>query len=66
MEIIITKNYEEVSKKAADIYKEHMEKQPQTVLGFATGSTPLGMYEWLIKYHEAGLDFSEGHHFQPR
>ncbi|HHT72348.1 MAG TPA: glucosamine-6-phosphate deaminase [Firmicutes bacterium] len=59
MEIIITKNYEEVSKKAADIYKEHMEKQPQTVLGFATGSTPLGMYEWLIKYHEAGLDFSK-------
>lgn len=59
MEVIITKDYEEMSKKAADIYKEHIERQPKTVLGFATGSTPLGMYEWLIRYHREGLDFSQ-------
>ncbi len=59
MEIIVTKNYDEMSKVAADIFKEHLEKQPKTVLGLATGSTPIGMYEKLVEYHKAGLDFSQ-------
>lgn len=59
MQIIVTKNYDEMSQVAADIYKEHLVKQPETVLGLATGSTPLGMYERLVKYHQDGLDFSK-------
>jgi len=59
MQVLVTKDYAAMSRAAADIFKEHLKNHPQTVLGLATGSTPLGMYEWLIKYHQDGLDFSQ-------
>jgi len=59
MKVIVVKDYDAMSKAAADIFKEQIEKQPRSVLGLATGSTPMGMYEWLIKYHQEGLDFSQ-------
>ena len=38
-----------------------------TVLGLATGSTPVGLYRELIRLHkEEGLDFSKRHHLQSR
>lgn len=60
MELIVEKNYDTLSKAAAKIVKEEIEKNPNTVLGLATGSTPVGMYKELIRLHkEEGLDFSK-------
>ena len=60
MEVIIKENYEELSKFAASMISEQIEKKPDTVLGLATGSTPLGTYRELIKlYKENKIDFSK-------
>ena len=60
MKIIRTKNYEEMSFEAAKIIAAQMVLKPQSVLGLATGSTPIGMYEQLVKWNKEGkLDFSQ-------
>ncbi len=59
MKLIITKDYEEMSLQASKIFKEEIENNPSLVLGLATGSTPIGMYEKLIEYARDGLDFSK-------
>jgi len=60
MRVIIVKNYEEMSKEAANIVKELVIKKPNCVLGLATGSTPVGLYKELVRMHkEEGLDFSK-------
>ncbi len=56
MKIIKTKNYQELSKKVAEIISEQIKVNPKSVLGLATGSTPVGAYKELIK---SNLDFSE-------
>ena len=59
MNIIVTKNYEEMSKKAAELMAEVIKSNPSCVLGLATGDTPIGMYNELVAKYEAGeLDFS--------
>ncbi|MFA6941185.1 MAG: glucosamine-6-phosphate deaminase [Clostridiaceae bacterium] len=58
MRIHILKNYEELSKKAAEIIKSQIVLKDDSVIGFATGSTPLGTYKELINMHKEGLDFS--------
>lgn len=52
MEVIILKDYEEVSQKAFEVMKEIVVNKPTAVLGLATGSTPIGMYERMIKDHK--------------
>lgn len=52
MEVIILKDYEEVSQKAFEVMKEIVANKPTAVLGLATGSTPIGMYERMIKDHK--------------
>ena len=59
MNIIVTKNYDEMSKKAAEIMAEVIKNDPACVLGLATGDTPIGMYNELVaKYENGELDFS--------
>ena len=59
MEVIISANYEEMSKAAAAVMAKVVRNKPTAILGLATGSTPLGMYKELIRLHrEEGLDFS--------
>jgi len=59
MKIIKTKNYDEMSSVAADIFFLQITTKPDSVLGLATGSSVLGLYENLIKEHVSGnLDFS--------
>ena len=59
MNIIVTKNYEEMSKKAAELMAEVIKSNPSCVLGLATGDTPIGMYNELVAKYDAGeLDFS--------
>ncbi len=48
MEVIITKNYDEMSKKAAEVIKDVVKKNHSAVLGLATGTTPIGLYKELI------------------
>lgn len=60
MRILITTNYEEMSIEAAKIVAGQIYLKPASVLGLATGSTPLKMYENLIAVHKTiGLDFSQ-------
>lgn len=60
MRIIVCENYKSLSKKAAQIVGSQMILEPKSVLGLATGSTPIGMYKNLIKMYEEGLiDFSK-------
>lgn len=59
MEVIITENYLEMSKYAAKIIAEMVKRKPDCVIGLATGSTPIGTYQELIRMHKEGLDFSK-------
>lgn len=64
MRIIVTKSYEEMSMEATKIVAGQMYLKPESVLGLATGSTPLQMYKQLIAVHETvGLDFSRARSF---
>jgi glucosamine-6-phosphate deaminase len=59
MVIYAAKDYEEMSKKAASIIGAQILMKPSAVLGLATGSTPVGTYQQLVKWYEQGdLDFS--------
>jgi len=49
MEIVICKTKEEASKLAADMITAAVKKNPKTVLGLATGSTPVLMYNEMAK-----------------
>lgn len=60
MIIIITKNYEELSAKAAEVMLGVVKQNPEAVLGLATGTTPLGLYAKMIADHrEKGTDYSQ-------
>ena len=59
MKVILCENYEEMSAKAANIFAAQLTLKPDSILGLATGSTPVGMYKKLIEKNEAGeIDFS--------
>ena len=49
MKIIRAKDYNDMSRKAANIISAQVILKPDSVLGLATGSSPIGIYEHLIK-----------------
>ncbi len=60
MRIYKTKNYDEMSRKAANIISAQIILKPESVLGLATGSSPIGTYKQLIEWYNKGdLDFSQ-------
>lgn len=60
MVICRAKDYEELSRKAANIIAAQVIMKPDCVLGLATGSSPVGTYKQLIERYEKGdLDFSK-------
>ena len=60
MRIIKARDYDEVSRKAANIIFSVMTEKPDCVLGLATGSSPVGIYKELVRHYEEGdLDFSK-------
>lgn len=60
MKIIKTANYEKMSQTAANIIAAQMIMKPDSVLGLATGSSPIGTYKELVKKNQAGdIDFSD-------
>jgi len=59
VKIIRTKNYEEMSFEAAKILAAQIVLKPNAVLGLATGSSPIGLYDKLVEWNKNGdLDFS--------
>ena len=59
MIIYKVKDYEEMSRKAANIIAAQVITKPDCILGLATGSSPVGTYQNLIAGYEKGdLDFS--------
>ena len=60
MEIIVRDTVDEMSKSAARVVAKTLNAKPNAVLGLATGSTPLGLYQELVRMHnDEGLDFSQ-------
>ena len=60
MRIIKVKDYQEMSNRAAGILAAQIILKPNSVLGLATGSTPIGTYDKLARYYENGdLDCSQ-------
>lgn len=60
MRIYKGKDYADMSRKAANIISAQVIMKPDCVLGLATGSTPIGLYQQLVAWYEKGdLDFSE-------
>lgn len=60
MNVIITKDYDEMSKKAAEILLDVVKNNETPVLGLATGSSPIGTYQEMVKDHEEnGTDYSK-------
>lgn len=60
MRIYRGKDYKEMSRKAANIISAQIILKPDSIIGLATGSTPIGIYEQLIEWCNKGdLDFSQ-------
>ncbi len=60
MRVIVCENYEELSNQAAKIVSSQLIVKPSSILGLATGSTPIGLYQNLIEMNKNGeIDFSE-------
>ena len=51
MKIIVTKDYEELSQKAWEVMRAVLDTKPDAVLGLATGSTPIGLYDKMAEDH---------------
>lgn len=60
MKIIRTTDYNDMSRKAANIISAQVTMKPNCTLGLATGSSPIGTYQQLIEgYRNGDLDFSK-------
>ncbi len=53
-------NFKELSRKAANLISAQVILKPDSVLGLATGSTPVGTYQQLVEWYRKGdIDFSQ-------
>ena len=60
MRIIRVKDYQQMSRAAANIISAQVILEPKSVLGLATGSSPIGAYQQLIEWYKKGdVDFSQ-------
>lgn len=59
MKIIVCETYEDMARKGAELIKQQMIEKPDSILGLATGSTPVGTYRCLVDMYKKGeIDFS--------
>lgn len=62
MKLVFAKDYEELSARGAELFFSQVKLKPDSVLGLATGTSPIGLYKKLIEWYESGaLDFSRVH-----
>ena len=50
MEVVIT-THDQIAKLAADAIEKLLRSRPDAVLGLATGSSPLPIYDELVRLH---------------
>jgi glucosamine-6-phosphate deaminase len=64
MKVVILESAEQVANYGADIFARQLREKPDSVLGLATGTTPLSLYRELIRRNGAGeLSFKQAHSF---
>ena len=51
---VIIGTYEDISKQIAELFIEQISNKPNSVLGLATGTSPIDVYKNLIKAYEEG------------
>lgn len=54
MKIAVLSSTSDIASVAADMYTDLLSKKPDAVIGLATGSSPLPVYDELVKRYEAG------------
>lgn len=60
MKLTVTNSYEKLSELAAEYIAAQVILKPDSVLGLATGSSPVGVYKCLVeKFNKGCLDFSD-------
>lgn len=60
MRFVKARDYDDMSRKAANIISAQIIVKPDCVVGLATGSSPIGAYKCLTHWYEKGdLDFSQ-------
>lgn len=60
MKIIRARDYQHLSRQAANILSAQVILKPDSVLGLATGSSPIGTYQQLIAWeHKGDVDFRQ-------
>ncbi|MCX5749688.1 MAG: glucosamine-6-phosphate deaminase [Candidatus Saganbacteria bacterium] len=60
MRVIITKDYDEMSRKAAEFIVKELKNKPDSILCLATGTTPVSTYKELVRlYKDKKVDFSK-------
>ena len=55
MNIIVVKDYDAMSEKCAEIFIKQLQAKPNSVLGLATGGSPVGTYKLLVEAYQKGL-----------
>ena len=64
MKVIVVKNYDELSELGASIIANLIKEKPNCTLGLATGSSPVGTYQNLIKaYNNGEISFKDVHSY---
>ena len=64
MNVVVTDSYEEMSKAAAAVIADQLKAKPESVLGLATGTTPIGLYAELVKACDSGeISFADAQSF---
>lgn len=64
MNIVVLSSTEEIARAAADLYTNLLAKKPNAVLGLATGSSPVPVYDELIRrYQEGEVSFKDAQAF---
>lgn len=60
MEVLICDTYDDLSKAAFKVMKKVIDEKPAAVLGLATGSSPVGLYQEMVKDHkENGTSYKD-------
>ena len=60
MRIYLSEDYKAMSRRAANIISAQVITKPDSVLGLATGGTPVGAYQRLVEWYKKGdLSFAE-------
>ena len=62
IKIVRARDYQDMSRKAANIISAQVILKPNSILGLATGESPIGTYQQLIEWNKKGdVDFSQVH-----